>query len=425
MKFIEALKFRSKLFFLFLLITIGLIGVGIMGTTNLNSMKKNLDSLYFGSLIPVTELNEILQAYHGNIASAIYRAKSSELSPSETFLQIDASLIKIDKIWAEYEKHFKREEEIEYVEYVASEIKATNSYFEKILEASKDGKQLTSLSSPSIDKQITHIDAIIQKMINYEVNIAKFERMKFLQLYESTMLQVGFVLGLIILGVLLISYRVFVSIQKDHSELEIASKKLKSANKKLERVSYTDSLTSLHNRRYFNLVYDREIKRAKRVYSAITFMMIDIDFFKQYNDSYGHIEGDNALKAVANVLKTTLKRPSDFVFRLGGEEFGVLLTQTDEESSGILAQSLCNAVREKRIKHESSNVSEFLTISIGVVSCVADEALDEKLLISHADKMLYHAKARGRDRYIIDTNVSEAIVAGDEPWSIEEISDSV
>ncbi|MCX6077469.1 MAG: diguanylate cyclase [Campylobacterales bacterium] len=424
MKFIEALKLKSKLFFLFLLITLGLVAVGVMGTININSMKKKLDSLYFGSLVPVTELNEILQTYHGSIAATFYRAKDLELSPNETFLYIESSLIKIDKLWESYENHFKRENEMEYIEYVSSEMKATNDYFSKLLEAHKAENELKVVNTTSIEKEIAHIDVIIQKLINYEVGVAKFERTKFLQLYNSTILQVGIVLLLIILAVLFISYQVFVSIQKDQTELENVTKKLRGANKKLETVSYTDSLTTLHNRRYFNHVYEREIKRAKRTHSHITFMMLDIDYFKQYNDTYGHIEGDHALKSVAKVLKDTLQRADDFIFRLGGEEFGVLLTQTDAQNSAILAQSLCNAVKDRNIKHETSKASEFLTISIGVVSCIADDALDENILISHADKMLYKAKEGGRNRYVMDSNIGEIKISNDS-WSVVEVSAEV
>jgi diguanylate cyclase (GGDEF)-like protein len=347
-----------------------------------------------------------------------------ELSPNETFLYIESSLIKIDKLWESYEKHFKRENEMEYIEYVSSEMKATNDYFSKLLEAHKAENELKVVDTTSIEKEIARIDVIIQKLVNYEVGVAKFERSKFLQLYNSTLLQVGIVLLLIILAVLFISYQVFASIQKDHTELENVTKKLRGANKKLETVSYTDSLTTLHNRRYFNLVYDREIKRAKRTHSDITFMMLDIDYFKQYNDTYGHIEGDHALKSVAKVLKDTLQRAGDYIFRLGGEEFGVLLTQTDAQNSAMLAQALCNAVKDRNIKHESSKASEFLTISIGVVSCTADDALDEDILISHADKMLYKAKERGRNRYVMDSNIGESKISNDA-WSVVEVSAEV
>jgi len=140
----------------------------------------------------------------------------------------------------------------------------------------------------------------------------------------------------------------------------------------------------------------------------VTFMMIDVDYFKQYNDTYGHVEGDFALKSVAKILKDTLKRPSDYIFRLGGEEFGVLLSDTDESNSAKLARELGDALRVREIKHETSKTNKFLTISLGVVCCIADEALDDEVLISRADEMLYEAKETGRDRYIITSNVSNA-----------------
>ncbi len=409
MKFIEALKLRSKLFFLFMLVTSGLITVGVMGAVNIGAMKKNLDSLYFGSLVPVTELNEILQTYHGSLVNVVYKAKSNEISSQEISLQIRTSIDKINRQWNSYEEHFKRNEELQYVGYVAVEINSINDYFLNILKLNeqKEGS-LENLSIKVLEENVAYIHKTIKKLIKYEVEIAMYERKKFLVTYDSIMREVGLVLVTIILGVLIISFYVFKSIQNDQTKLEVATKKLKRANKKLENVSYTDSLTSLHNRRYFNFVYDKELKRAKRERKFITFMMLDIDFFKQYNDTYGHIEGDKALISVAKALKELLKRPSDYVFRLGGEEFGVILSDTDEKNSAKVAQKICDDVRSKAIAHKSSSVNAFVTISIGVVCCVADDALDEELLITRADEMLYDAKKSGRDRFIITTDVSDA-----------------
>ena len=408
MQFIEALKLRSKLLFLFLLITMGLISVGVLGTTYVNAMKKNIDALYFGSLVPVTELNEILQKYHNGLADTVYKASRKEMSSSEIVFNLEDALRDIDKKWKSYMSHFKTEDEMEYVEYTNMEIKSTNRYFRQILYAAKNGKDLQKISINTLEDRVEYIHTVLQKLINYEVNVANYERKKFLITYNSMLLHIGIILSIIIAGVLLILLYVFKSIQKDQTQLEIAAKKLKRANKKLENASYTDSLTGLHNRRYFNFIYERELKRAKRNRTYITFMMLDIDYFKQYNDTYGHVEGDYALKSVSKVLQETLKRPSDYVFRLGGEEFGVLMSETDESSSAKLAREICDAVRGRELKHENSKAGEFITISIGVVCCVADDALDEEILISRADEMLYEAKESGRDRYIITSNVSAA-----------------
>ena len=408
MQFIEALKLRSKLLFLFLLITIGLISIGIMGTSYVNAMKKNIDSLYFGSLVPVTELNEILQKYHNGLADTVYKASRDEMSQSEVIFNIEDALQDINKKWKSYMSHFKRDEEMEYVDYTNMEIELTNRYFKQILIAAQKGVDLRRISINTLEKKVASIHRVLQKLINYEVSVANYERRRFLYNYNSMMLQIGLILSIVIISILAVLMYVFRSIQKDHTKLEIAAKKLKLANKKLESASYTDSLTGLHNRRYFNFVYDRELKRAKRNKTYITFMMLDIDYFKQYNDTYGHIEGDFALKSVAKVLKDTLQRPSDYLFRLGGEEFGVLLSDTDESNSAKLAREICDAVRARELKHENSKAGEFVTISIGVVCCVADDALDEKILVSRADEMLYEAKESGRDRYIITSNVSAA-----------------
>jgi diguanylate cyclase (GGDEF)-like protein len=408
MQFIEALKLKGKLFFLFVLITVGLITIGIIGTIQINSMKKNLDSLYFGSLVPVTELNEIIQTYQNNLYITVHKISRDELSSREAILSLESGLNHINKKWHSYENHYKRDEEVQYIEYAALELQATNHYFQRVVEAIKQNKDFTKLNTTILDTKVTHIYTVVKKLIQYEVNIAKYERKKFLGSYDTIIIQLGVALAFIVLAVLLISYYVFKSIQDDQTKLELTTKKLRRANKKLENVSYTDSLTNLHNRRYFNLVYERELKIAKRSHDYITFMMLDIDFFKQYNDTYGHIEGDFALKSVAKVLKDTLRRPSDYVFRLGGEEFGVLLSGTDESNSAKLARDICDAIRARELKHENSKVNEFVTISIGVVCCIADEALNGDILLSRADEMLYKAKESGRDRYIITSNASAA-----------------
>ena len=410
MQFIEALKLKSKLLFLFVFITIGLFFIGIMGTINLSSMKKNIDSLYFGSLVPVTELNNILQTYHGSIANTIYKSKNLEMTPNIAQAKIRTALRTINREWRNYESHFKRDSELQYVAYTSKEIKKIDTYIKKILLALENGYQLRDISIGNFEHKIEYIHNIIDKLIDYEVSVARYERKKFLEVYDSLLFNVGMILFIVILAVMVISFYVFKSIQNDQTALEIATKKLKRANKKLENVSYTDSLTGLHNRRYFNHIYDRELKRAKRTHSYITFMMLDIDYFKQFNDTYGHIEGDYALKSVSKVLKETLKRPGDFVFRLGGEEFGVLLTETSESNSAVIARKIGDNIRAREIKHAESKVNEYLTISIGIACCIADEALDEEILITRADEMLYKSKDSGRDRYSITTDISDAKV---------------
>ena len=407
MRFIEALRLRSKLFLLFVLIALGLVILGMMGTINTKAMKSRIDTLYFGTLIPVTELNAILYSYNAKLMPSVYKAKNDLISPSELQETLHSALKEIEHTWQSYKSHYKSRDELAYVGYVNEEIKKTDRYFYKVLLASKQGMDLQKLSLDVLDKKEEHINSVIKKLLDYEMNVARYERHIFLQNYHAMMRNLGVVLGIIIFAVLFVTYSVFKSIQKEQTKLEGATKKLRQLNKKLENASYTDSLTGLHNRRYFNFIYEKELGRAKREKSYISFMMIDIDFFKQYNDTYGHIAGDHTLQIVSKVIKSCFKRPGDFVFRLGGEEFGVLVVGTDEIGSARLAKEVCKKVKEQNIEHNSSTVADVVTVSVGVVSCIADEMLDGDELIKRADDMLYKAKEGGRDRYMITSDITQ------------------
>ena len=399
MQYIENIKLKTKLLLLFILITLGLLSIAILGYLNINSMKKNIDSLYFGSLIPVTELNDIVQIYNGNIYFTIHN-RSNEMNPLEISVQIKEQTSHIDKLWKSYTSHFKRYAERDYVEYATKEVIATNGYLLKIALLVENEKVVTLELKDAVEKKVLYINAIVKKLIRYEVDMARYDRKVFLSNYDDVLMQLSIILSVIIIAVLLTSRYVFTSIAEEHCKLNAMTEKLKNA-------SYTDVLTSLKNRRFFNEIYEREVKRALRAKSYFTFMMLDIDYFKQYNDTYGHLEGDEALKKVAQVLQKILKRPTDFVFRLGGEEFGVILTQTDEVNSAKLADMICNTLKEQKIEHKNSQACEYLTLSIGVVCCKMEEIEDTNIILSKADEMLYKAKESGRNTYVMTNSVQE------------------
>ena len=410
MKFIEALKLKSKLFLLFIAITLGLVVLGMMGRVNIQNMKTQIDGLYFGTLVPVTELNEILYQYNAILAPTIYKTKYQLLPQEELQENISVALRKIKTLWKSYKHHYKTQEELPYVNYTSLELDKTNQYFQQLLIALETKRNnAKNISLRTLENYLNHINQVIRKLLHYEMDVAKYNRKQFRQSYSVMIKNLMIILPLIILGVLFVTYYVFRSIQKEHTKLEKATKELQKVNKQLENVSYTDSLTGLHNRRYFNDIYEREVKRAKRDKKYITFMMIDIDFFKQYNDTYGHIAGDHALQIVAKTIKSCFKRPSDFVFRLGGEEFGVLIIDTDELSSARLAKELIKKVQAQQIEHKTSKVADVITVSVGVMSCVADESLESEFLWQRADKMLYSAKEHGRNRYMIASDIFEDI----------------
>ena len=182
-------------------------------------------------------------------------------------------------------------------------------------------------------------------------------------------------------------------------ELLEVTRQLEEANKTLQRFSYLDGLTGVSNRRFFDDTLLKEWRRAQREKQSIGFIMIDIDFFKAYNDFYGHQGGDECLKRVARAINTVPKRPTDFVARYGGEEFAVVLPNTDIEGVMVVAEQMLNDVRNLAIVHERSKVADRVTISLGIAACIPPKGKGFEQLIKEADAALYSAKADGRDRF--------------------------
>lgn len=187
-------------------------------------------------------------------------------------------------------------------------------------------------------------------------------------------------------------------IARDITERKKIEQKLHEVNRMLSRLSALDGLTGIANRRSFDEYLEREWKRALRYGNPLSLVMLDIDFFKNYNDTYGHQKGDDCLKQVAGVLETSLKRPSDLAARYGGEEFAIVLPDTDFEGAVAVAERLRLNVESLRIPHIRSQVSPYVTISVGVASAVPDRASTPEGLISAADAALYRAKREGRNR---------------------------
>jgi|GEM_PF-517439 len=159
----------------------------------------------------------------------------------------------------------------------------------------------------------------------------------------------------------------------------------------------TDPLTDCANRRRFEEFLAQEWRRNMRSGTPLALIMGDIDFFKDYNDHYGHQAGDDCLKKVASVMKDTLRRPSDLVSRYGGEEFALIMAQTDLQSALTIAEQIRSRIESLRIPHAHSRVSPVITISLGVASMIPEQGLSPLILLTKADKALYRAKKEGRN----------------------------
>ncbi len=185
------------------------------------------------------------------------------------------------------------------------------------------------------------------------------------------------------------------------NQLIKVTKRLKKANLKLERLATLDGLTGITNRRQLDLCIKNELARSRRYAQPLTLIIADIDHFKKYNDYYGHLQGDECLKGVANALKNTINRPGELVARYGGEEFCLLLPNTDKNTACIVADKLLQAIRQLEYPHAGINDHALVTISLGIVNTIADGNLTPEGLIKAADEKLYQAKNNGRDQWQI------------------------
>ncbi|CAD6561164.1 Protein-glutamate methylesterase/protein-glutamine glutaminase [Paraburkholderia hiiakae] len=197
-------------------------------------------------------------------------------------------------------------------------------------------------------------------------------------------------------------------LQRDEAyrALRRSQQELLRANLELRRLTHSDGLTGLSNRRYLDEFLSAEWKRAERERTEVSLLMIDVDYFKPYNDTYGHVSGDNVLRSVATTIRREIRQPRDLVARFGGEEFAVVLPGTGSAGARLLAEKMRRDVAGLALPHVGSAVSEHLTISVGVATLTPAPGLAETALIEEADAALYRAKRDGRNRVAFSTQVS-------------------
>lgn len=189
-------------------------------------------------------------------------------------------------------------------------------------------------------------------------------------------------------------------LQRDaaYRALHESQRKLMETNIELQRLTNVDGLTGLSNRRYFNEYIGAQWKLAIREQSPFSMLMIDVDDFKRYNDTYGHLAGDEVLKSVATAMQKSFMRPTDLAVRFGGEEFVVVLPATQLNPTQLLGESLRRNVEDLHIPHSASTVGECVTVSVGGASTIPQREDSFLLLIKAADEALYEAKRSGKNR---------------------------
>ena len=183
----------------------------------------------------------------------------------------------------------------------------------------------------------------------------------------------------------------------DITERKATEDKLLRLQKELEELSFKDGLTGVANRRMFDSVFEKEWRHALRQRQPLSLLLLDVDDFKQYNDHYGHLQGDECLRRLAHTIAGAPMRPRDFFGRFGGEEFVLVLPETDEQAARKVAQRCRELLAEQRIPHAKSRVGEFLTISLGIHTLIPTPDDDSADFIRSVDARLYQAKRAGRN----------------------------
>ena len=361
--FVKTLGF--KLILLLVTIILTFFTTIYMFNTQIDKLKLQIDSIFFANLVPVLKLQKVENSYKDLIICI------KENNNCDRSLFID----EIHKNWQYYNKSYKTIEE-------------------KMVVVRVDKAMKNALK---VNASIKNYKLMLQKinfLIAYEIDGAYKERKNFLNDYLSMKNYLLYsLIVLVFIALAIISFIIVSIIKKD--------KDLNYLNKKYKNDSITDAMTKLYNRKHFDTLFDHLPKISKENHWKSAFIMCDIDHFKQYNDTYGHDMGDTTLKEVSKVLKEYFNKEYEYVFRLGGEEFGVLLFDTD---LSILEQCLDdinkNIVR-LQIEHKNSSCLAFVSISMGAVMYTSKNEYSSKQLYKLADQKLYKSKNSGRNKYTL------------------------
>ena len=353
-----------KLIILVCTVLATLIFSSLLFNTQIDNLKKQVDNIYFGNLIPIVKLQIILDNYQKIISCKSAKKPCSIEEEKRIILQE----------WNYYNQAFKNKDERLVVDTINEEI-------------------ITSFNENKLDV-LKNILKRVDFLIQYETQVAFKERKQFVEDYQEMKSYLFYsIVVILLLSFIVIVFIIFQVIKKD--------KQLTILNTKYKLESITDSMTKLYNRKYFDTIFDNMPFIANANNWKCAFIMVDIDYFKQYNDTYGHDMGDETLKKVASTLKEYFDKKYEFVFRLGGEEFGVVLFDISEDSLENCLKDINYKILELEIEHKNSKILDIVSISMGAIIYEPHTYISANKLYKQADECLYKSKENGRNQYHI------------------------
>ena len=204
-----------------------------------------------------------------------------------------------------------------------------------------------------------------------------------------------------LMGITYKGEKCFICYKHDLRNMRKMEESIRILESEAEKI-YFDPLTGIYNRRYFDETLKHVMRTLSRSGGMLSLMMIDIDFFKKFNDTYGHSEGDNCLKIIAKTLSDSITRTDDFVARYGGEEFAVVLPNTNDRGARKIAEKMLKNIQACQIPHSQSDAADCVTVSIGATTGIVNHIQSEDDYIKRADELLYRSKQNGRNQFTFD-----------------------
>lgn len=332
--------------------------------SQIDGLKKQIDILYFANLIPIVKLQIIADKFKEIESCKKVKNDCDFKEQQEVILQE----------WSYYVNAFKNVEERIVVETINEEL--INTFKENKL--------------PLYKNILKRIDFLIK----YETKVAFKERKIFLEDYDTMKKYLFYnMLLILVISFSIILFIIYQVIKKD--------RQLTVLNKKYKLDSITDSMTALYNRKHFDTIFDNMPFISNANNWKCAFIMLDIDFFKQYNDTYGHDMGDETLKKIADTIKKYFNKKYEFTFRLGGEEFGVILFDINIDILENCLKDINRLVLELQIEHKNSKILDVVSISMGAIIYEPNSYISANKLYKYADECLYKSKQNGRNQYHI------------------------
>ena len=374
--------------------SLGLLLITLLSYYSMGQIKNQIDTIHQENIAPAAMLAALNRHYIDGILIPLHRYQNRLIDASEGFEKLKNAHGLIEESWLDYESYNhppqKQQAIISLGERIKENLETVNLLYH-LLEA--NGRSaVNEIVQKEFYRSTPELLAQINTLIDLEFEQAAIHRDESTAILEATKNILFFSLLILFSLAAGIFYPIMKSIQRNDSTL-------RSLNDKLTEISITDSLTGVYNRRYFEMLFPKEVQTNRRRQDTLAFAMIDIDYFKRYNDTYGHQQGDEALKKVAAAMRDHLKRSEDYVFRLGGEEFVVFISHISEESAKLFFEKLKQSIQDLHIDH-SGNTHPYLTVSIGVtfVPQLREESPDA--IIRCADMALYEAKNSGRNKVV-------------------------